>query len=149
MLCGLPGARKTLYADKLREATMDPLKTYVVSSDDIRWTMGDYRPYQEIHVRGIIEHYVTGCLSGGVSVVVDATNLTVARRMEVRSYAIGTGARTECHYLPLTADESYARSRKWIPKADIETLYARLEPPTADEYWDSLIVVPDVTKLKF
>lgn len=145
VIVGFPGAGKTAYTDAL-VASQAP-QALVLASDDIRWTMGqdhEYNAKAETHVRGVIEHYVRGCLVSGRSVVVDATNLTRQKRAPYVTWAREAGARSECHWLSCDLNESIRRSAKWIPEASVRSLASRFEPPTPDEGFTRLLRIDDV-----
>lgn len=138
-LCGLPGAGKTRHVQQvLSKEHPDAL---ILCSDEIRASMGTYSTRMEHRVWGVIEHYARGCLLGGRDVIIDATNLTRDYRAHALWWAFEASARSECHYVQCTLEESVDRCRKWIGRREIEEMYARFEEPRKAEGWTKLYII--------
>ena len=146
VMVGLPGSGNTTYSERLREQHSP--QALILSSDDIRWTMGStYKVAAEKYVRGVIENFTRGCMLHGRDVIVDATNLTKRHRADLIWWAQEVGAKIECHYVRCSSKESARRSAKWIPQEDIDKLTGQLEEPTIDEGFDKMSFVDEMGRV--
>lgn len=138
-LMGMPGAGKTVYAEKIRESRIP--NALIISSDDVRWTMSMGREYKSAAERFVVDvmtSYTRGCLIYGRSVIYDATNLTRDKRSILAWYAHEYGSQAELHHIKCSTAESTRRSSKWIPRAGIHRLADSFEEPDGDEGWDRI-----------
>lgn len=113
ILCGLPGAGKSTWANAWVEA--DPQRRRVVNRDSVRFDLfGEHGALSEDQEAAITEaeHVLAECVLGeGLSIVVDATNL-VREHLEAWVAIAGRfGVRHEVVTLDTSLDECLRRNR--------------------------------------
>ncbi len=86
------------------------------------------------------------CLAGGISFVLDNTNLTRAVRLEHIQAARAAGFRVEGYFLQSRRAEAAQRNRsrpeaQRVPPAAVGGMSKRLELPSPDEGYDALFFV--------
>lgn len=125
VMVGIPGAGKSTAAGRLAADGF-----LVLSLDAMRGN----RRRQLAELRRALED--------GESVVVDSTNLTRARRAEVLAVAEPFGARVDCLYFPPDVKLAIAANETRVSRVPVVAIIAaakRLEPPTADEGFATII----------
>jgi len=139
MLCGLPGAGKSLYADKLKE------EGYVIhSSDKIREEFSDINDQsnnQEVFVT--LHKRIKEDLRNGKSVVYDATNLNRKRRMAFLNELKHISCERICILVATPYEmcvvQNFKRDRR-VPVEVIWNMYKSFNVPCEQEGWDDIIV---------
>jgi predicted kinase len=140
ILIGLPGAGKTaFYHARLSQ-------THVLVSKDL------FPPASNRQQRML--QAITAALDSGRSVAVDNTNPSRDDRGPIIELARTRGVRVVAYHVRATTREAVARNegrtgRGRVPKVAIFTVAKRLEPPAADEGFDSVCDVIPKAGLEF
>jgi len=139
VLVGLPGSGKSTYAAKFDG---------VLSSDEMRRLLIDDPANQAIHTRtfGVLRALVKQRLELGRPVTyIDATNLTPYERRPYIKLAELYDCDAEAVFFNVPVEECQRRNRaryRVVPDDAIAEMARRLVPPTVDEGFNRVIVVP-------
>ena len=139
MLCGLPGAGKSMYADKLKEK-----KVIIHSSDVIREELGDVNDQSKNEeVFKILHKRIREDLKSGKSVCLDATNLNRRRRIAFLNELKNIPCEKICVLVATPFEEclkqNFNRDRK-VPEEVLWRMYKSFNVPCEQEGWDEIIV---------
>ncbi len=139
VMCGIPGAGKSTYVEKLREEGFE-----VICPDDIRAELtGDPSDQsQNAKVFEIAYSRLENATEKGFDVVFDATNVSVKARKEVLKHC-NTGytriAVAVCTSLDEALRRNCKRERK-VPEEVIRRMAANFSLPTEAEGFDKVIL---------
>lgn len=129
ILCGIQGSGKSSYA---RTQWFD---SHVRLSLDL------------LHTRQREDVLLHACLAAKASFVIDNTNPGRAQRIRYLQLARAAGyERIELYYFPCEPATALERNsqrtgKQRVPDIAIRGTLAKLEPPSADEGWDRIVVV--------
>ena len=145
MLCGLSGAGKSTYAEKLCKET----GAVHLASDKVRDALYGSRKYQDNPelIFDVCHKAVMENLKRGRSVVLDATNLKSRNRMQITKQIRRDLPETVCkiHVLVREFDDCVKQNvcREFaIPRTALEKQFATFQIPFMEEGWDAIILVP-------
>ena len=136
---GLPGSGKSTYLQKLG---VNP-----ISSDAIRLTLADDATTQSIHpqVFATMRYLLRRRIALGRPVTyVDATHLTVTERAPYVNIARSFGCDLEALFFDTPLEVCRARNRRReriVPLEAIDTMRAKLVPPSLEEGFTRITVV--------
>lgn len=130
LMCGIPGSGKSTLARQI--------PGYLVSTDSIRkflWQDESVVKHDKL-VFNLAESIVDYVLGRCWDAVLDATNLTVAKRTRFINLAVKHGARVMLHWvkcpLETAIERNFCRDRQ-VPVEIIKSLYKSFQMPTNDE----------------
>lgn len=151
ILCGLIGSGKSTHAKRILSEHPD---TLIVNRDALReMAYGGYSfiPHFEPLIKRFAFSMVSSCISRGISVVVDETNLTVKKRQEIIDECTSTPfygplrivcvwCREGVRNLEFRMREPRGCTReKW--EEVLDSMRKSFEPPTMEEGFDEIIEV--------
>jgi predicted kinase len=137
---GLPGSGKSTYLAETGAG--------VISSDAVRHLLADDATIQTIHgqVFATMRYLLRRRLALGMPVsYLDATHLTVEERAPYVAIARAFGARLEALFFDVPIEICQQRNRerqRLVPPEAIEMMRAKLAPPTLQEGFDRITVLP-------
>lgn len=145
VLTGLPGAGKTTYAQRHLAGAVR------ISLDDLRLMMSGsayhagYEPMVVVAAAALLDALLARAGELGYDVVFDATNVTRAWRGDAIARARRHGVEPHAIYFDVPLQTARARNRRRaqaVPDAVLLRFHAQLEPPSADEGFAAVQVVP-------
>ena len=142
ILVGVPGSGKSTFGKEYANEH----NLIVVSSDELRQTLfGDATNQEHNKVLfNIIDRIVDELLRDGLSVLLDATNLSVWSRkrfiQKAERYLVHASALV-IHTSLETAKRRNAARERVVPDSVIERMYKGLEMPTTEEGFDEVIII--------
>jgi protein phosphatase len=149
LLVGIPGSGKTTYA---RRHLPEALR---VSFDDFRLMLTGvafdraHEPYVVAAAHATLRALLARVRRWRRDVVLDATNVTRARRRFYIALAHRRGIPAIAVYLSCPLDLALARNRQRpaaVPELAVRRFYAALQPPALDEGFAAVYVVTSATE---
>jgi len=138
---GLPGSGKSTYFARLG--------VHAISSDAIRLQLADDETDQTIHARvfATVRYLLRQRLALHRSITfVDATNLTAKERRPYVRMARAHGCGIEALYFDIPLELCKARNAargRVVPESAMDSMAAKLTPPTTAEGFDCVLVIRD------
>lgn len=150
IMCGPAGCGKSTYALGIKRDT----DAIIISSDKLRGIIGKDENDQSVSgiVFGTMRSMAEYLLKDGLSVIIDATNITpksrkdfieIGRRLKVRIIAY--------HFnfpLSLIKEQNLKRERQ-VPEEVIDRMFSTFEPPTLQEVDDVYSITPSNRNCNF